>query len=468
MKFRQQLQWNHQYQRDLRTNYREKRRRSCQFKIIVWFNVSVEYQKRNTKWFSRYQTHFKNVPAKFTNLPLQSDRGEANQEYRNHSSPSRIGTTRKRVQRPPRKQLMLDISQRPIPTANRPIRRYETNCFNHVGGYDTSNKSTATTTLDSLQTNFLDPSPLLTNYRITSNMPRPNIKFPFSRPGSAEFTLKHWPCHDLYENFSTSSIIPNFEINDQSSSAAVSFNALKTTTRGLRASLKANLPIALSILNSDLRASYLSDFSTNVSSKCSHCETSQTILSMTSNVLNSDLQAPYHNDFSTDVPSRYSHFEIPQTTLLITSSVLDSDLRAPYLDNFPADVPARPSRVDASLSSFSTALSILNLDLSTSLDNQPATTTAVSPFQMNFPDPWIISDSLSSMTLNVMDPDLRAAYFGNCFMNVPTILSQIKHSPTSFLTALNMLNLDLRISGVGSSLSLPYGSPTGLNCNWES
>ena len=300
-------------------------------------------------------------------------------------------------------------------------------------------------------------------------MPRPDTEFPFPRPCPAEFSLKHWPCHDLYENFPTSSSIQNFDINDQSSSAAVSFGAPGVTMRGLRALSEANLPIASSILNSDLRAPYLSDFSTDVPSRCPHCETSQTILPITSNALNPDLQAPYHNGFSTDVPSRYSHFEASETTLLMTSSVLDSDLRAPYLGNFPADVPARPSQVDASLPSFSATSSILNLDLSTSLDNQPATTTAVSPLQMTFPDPWIISDPLSPMTSNVVDPDLRAPYFGNCSMDVPTILSQIEHSPTSFLTASNMLNLDLRVPGVGSSPpSLPYGSPTGLNCNWES
>ena len=180
---------------------------------------------------------------------------------------------------------------------------------------------------------------------------------------------------------------------------------------------------------------------------------------MTSNVLDLDLRAPYLGDFSTDIPSRHFHFETSQMTLPMTSSLLDSDLRAPYLANFPADMPARPSQLNTSPMSFSTTSSIPNLDLCTPLDNQPATTAAAGSFQMNFPDPWITSDPSSAITSNVLDPDFMAPYYGNYAMDLPATFSQFEHSPTSFSTTLNILNL---------GLSSPDESPTELDCTWES
>ena len=48
-----------------------------------------------------------------------------------------------------------------------------------------------------------------------------------------------------------------------------------------------------------------------------------------SNTLESNLRAPYLGDCSTDMPLRHSHFEASQTTLPTTSIVSDSELRAP-------------------------------------------------------------------------------------------------------------------------------------------
>jgi len=423
------------------------------------FNVIIEYQKRNTEWFSRYQTYSKNIPAKLTKFRRHSDRVEANQEYRRHSSPSCVVAARGRIQRAFRKQSTPDISQSPMPTTNRSSRCHgASNCY-QAGEYDTSHESATTTTIDPFQTNF----PM-------------------------------------------SSTILNLDVGDQLSSAAVPFDASRATMYDLRASLDVNLPIASSTLESELRAPYLGDFSTDLPSRHSHFETSQMTLPMISSVLDSDLRAPYLDDFSTDIPSRHFHFEASQMTLPMTSSVLDSDLRAPYLGDvstdvpsrnshfeasqttlpmtsnvldldlrapylayFPADMPARPSQLDASPMSFSTTSIIPNLDLCTPLDNQPATTAAAGPFQMNFLDPWIISDPFSPTTSNVLDPDSRAPYYGNYPMDLPARFSQFEHSPTSFSTTSNILDLGLRAPCVGSSPpSLPDESPTELDCTWES
>jgi len=508
MKFRQQLQWNHQYQSDPRRNYGEKRRKSCHFKIKLIFIVIIEYQKRDTEWFSRYQTHPKNTPAKSKKFPRHSDRVEANQEYRRRSSPSCIVAAPKRVQRAIRKQLTPGISQSPMPTINWLGRHYEaSNCY-QVGGYDTNHESLATTNFDPFQTNFLDPRSLSNaNLRITSNMLSPDIEPSFPRQCPANFPLEHWPFHALQRSFPMSSSTLNLDINDQLSSDAVPFDAFRTTMCDLRASLDANLPITSSTLDSDhLRAPYLGDCSTDIPSRHSHFEASQTTLPMTSSLLDSDLRAPYLGDCSTDIPPRHSHFEASQTTLPMTSSVLDSDLRAPYLGdysmdvssrnsqfegsqanflitssrldpdlrvpclgNFRADIPARSSQLDASLTSFSTTSSIPDFDLSPSLENRPATTTATSSFQMGFPDPWIVSDPSSSMTSNIQDSDLRAPYFGNYPMDLPTRLSQFEHSSTSFSTTSNILNLDLRAPCVGiPAPSLPAESLAELDYNWES
>jgi hypothetical protein len=262
----------------------------------------------------------------------------------------------------------------------------------------------------------------------------------------------------------------NLDINDQLSSDAVSFDAFRTTMCDLRASLDANLPITSSTLDSDhLRAPYLDDCSTDIPSRHSHFEASQTTLPMTSSVLDSDLRAPYLGDFSMDVSSRNSQFESSQANFLITSSRLNPDLRASCLGNFRADIPARSFQLDASLTSVFTTSSIPDFDLSPSLENRPATTTATSSFQMKFPDPWIVSDPSSSMTSNIQDSDLRAPYFDNYLMNLPTRLSQFEHSSTSFSTTSNILNLDLRAPCVDiPAPSLPAESPAKLDYNWES
>lgn len=57
-----------------------------------------------------------------TKLCRHSDRVEANQKYRRHSSPLCAVAARKRIQRAFRKQSMPDISQSPIPTTNRSSR----------------------------------------------------------------------------------------------------------------------------------------------------------------------------------------------------------------------------------------------------------------------------------------------------------------------------------------------------------
>lgn len=111
MKFKQQLQWNHQYQSNLRRNYDEKKRKSCYFKIKLIFIVIIEYQKRGTEWFSKYQTHFKNTSTKFKKFLRHSNRVETNQEYRRRSFSLCIVATSKRVQKAIRKQLTSNISQ---------------------------------------------------------------------------------------------------------------------------------------------------------------------------------------------------------------------------------------------------------------------------------------------------------------------------------------------------------------------
>ena len=340
-----------------------------------------------------------------------------------------------------------------MPTTNRPSRHYgASNCY-QIGGYDSDRESMATKTL--------------------SNVPRPDIESPFPRQCPGEFL--HWPSHALQTDFPMSLNIPNFDVSSRFSSAAVPFDALEAMMCDLRASSEANLPIASSILDSDprapypsgfstdvpsrrahfeasqailpmtssvsdsdLRAPYLGDFPTDIPLRCSDFEASQSVLPMMSSVLDSDLRAPYLGNFSTDIPSRHSHFEALQTTLPMTSNVLASDLRAPYLCNFPADLPARPSQLDASLPSFPITSSIPNLDLSTSLDSPPAIITAASSFQINFPDPWIISDPFSPITSNILNPDFRAPYFGNCPLDLPARPSQFEHSPTSFSTTLNI------------------------------
>ncbi len=497
------------------------------------FNVIIEYQKRNTEWFSRYQTYSKNIPAKLTKFRRHSDRVEANQEYRRHSSPLCVVAARGRIQRAFRKQSTPDISQSPMRTTNRSSRCHgASNCY-QAGENDTSHESATTTTIDPFQTNFPMSSTIL-NLDVGDQLSSAAVPFDASRatmydlrasldvnlpiasstleselraPYLGDFSTDLPSRHSHFEtsqmtlpmissvldsdlrapylgDFSTD--IPSRHFHFETSQMT-----LPMTSSVLDSDLRApylgdvstdipsrhfhfetsqmTLPMTSSVLDSDLRAPYLGDVSTDVPSRNSHFEASQTTLPMTSNVLDLDLRAPYLGDFSTDVPSRNFHFKASQTTLPMTSSVLDSDLRAPYLANFPADMPARPSQLDASPMSFSTTSIIPNLDLCTPLDNQPATTAAAGPFQMNFLDPWIISDPFSPTTSNVLDPDFRAPYYGNYPMDLPARFSQFEHSPTSFSTTSNILDLGLRAPCVGSSPpSLPDESPTELDCTWES
>jgi hypothetical protein len=414
MKVRQysQLRWNHQYQKIPRRNYGEKRRKSCHFKFILGFNVIIEYRKRNTEWFSRYQKHSKNIPAKISELLQHSDRVEANQEYN------------------------------PTLTINRPSRDYEASNCCQVEAYYTNHDhdacrswSRAAATLDLPQTNSLDPRPLSNaDLQLTSNMLCPDIEASFPRQNPANLPLKEWPTQALQTDFPTSSSMLSFDVNDQFLSAAVTFDAFGATMCDPRALLDANLPIGTSTLDSDLRAPYLGDFSTDVPSRHSHAEAPQTTSIRTSSVLDSNLQAPYLGDFSTDVPSGNSQFEASQTNFPMTSSRLDPDLRAPYLGSFPADIPVRPSQLDASLADFSTTSSIPNSELNTPLDNRLASTTAGGSFQMNFPDPWITSDPFTQITFV---SDLRAPCFGNYPMDIPARIS-----------------------------SFPDESPTELDCDW--
>jgi len=460
------------------------------------FNVIIEYQKRNTEWFSRYQTYSKNIPAKLTKFRRHSDRVEANQEYRRHSSPSCVVAARGRIQRAFRKQSTPDISLSPMPTTNRSSRCHgASNCY-QAGEYDTSHESATTTTIDPFQTNFPMSSTILNldvgdqlssaavpfdasratmydlrasldvNLPIASSTLESELRAPYLGDFSTDLPSRH-------SHFETSQMtLPMISSVLDSDLRAPYLGDFSTDIPSRHFHFETSqmtLPMTSSVLDSDLRAPYLGDVSTDVPSRNSHFEASQTTLPMTSNVLDLDLRAPYLGDFSTDVPSRNFHFKASQTTLPMTSSVLDSDLRAPYLANFPADMPARPSQLDASPMSFSTTSIIPNLDLCTPLDNQPATTAAAGPFQMNFLDPWIISDPFSPTTSNVLDPDSRAPYYGNYPMDLPARFSQFEHSPTSFSTTSNILDLGLRAPCVRSSPpSLPDESPTELDCTWES
>lgn len=334
-----------------------------------------------------------------------------------------------------------------------------------------------------------------------------NIESSFPRQCSANFSLKHWSFHALQTSFLMFSSKLNLDINDQLSFDAIFFDAFRTTMCDLRTSLNANLSITSSTLNSDhLRASYLNDCSTNIFSRHSHFEVLQTTLSMTSSLLNSDLRASYLDNCFTNILSRHSHFEISQTTLSMTLSVLNSNLRASYLDdffmnvfsrnfqfensqtnfliissrlnsdlkascldNFRANIFAKFFQLDALLTSVFTTSSISDFDLSSSLENRSATTTVTSSFQMKFPDSWIVSNSSSSMTSNILNSDLRTSYFDNYLMNLSTKLSQFEHLSTFFSTTSNILNLDLRASCVDistSSLSVEFS--TKLDYNWES
>ena len=402
-------------------------------KVKLGFNDIVEYRKSNTEWFSRYQKHSKNVPAETSELLQHSDRVEANQEFN------------------------------PTLTTNRPSRHYEASSCYQVGGYHTHhdydacrNRSRAAATLDPPQTNSLDPRPMSNaDLQLISNMLCPDTEASFPRQNPANLPLE-WPSQTLQTDFPTSPSMLGFDVSDQFSSAAVTFDAFGATMYQSRASLDANLPIGSGTLDSGLRAPYLGNFSADVPSRQSHTKASQTTSIRTSSVLDSDLRAPYLGDFSADVPSGNSQLEASQTNFPMTSSRLDADLRAPYLGHFSADIPVR--QLDASLASVST--SIPNLDLNTPLDNQLASTTAGGSSQMNFPDPWITSDPFAQMTFA---SDLRAPCFGNYPMDIP---ARISHPPTPFSTT---SDLGLSAPCVGSwSPSLPDESPTELDRNWWS
>ncbi len=450
------------------------------------FNVVIGYHKRNTEWFLRYS---KNIPAKLTKFRRHSDRVEANQEYRRHSSPLCVVAARGRIQRPFRKQSTPDISQSPMPTTNWLSRCHgASNCY-QAGEYDTSHESTTTTTIDPFQTNFPMSSTIL-NLNVGGQLSSAAVPFDASRATMCDLRASldvNLPiASSILESELRAPYLGDFstDLPARHSHFETSQMTLPMTSSVLDSDLRApylgnfstdipsrhfhfetsqmTLPMTSSVLDSDLRAPYLDDVSTDVSSRNSHFEASQTTLPMTSTVLDSDLRAPYLGDVSTDVSSRNSHFEASQTTLpmtsnvleldmraqylgdAMTSSVLDSDLRALYLANFPADMPARLSQLNASPTSFSTTSIIPNLDLCTPLDNQPATTAAAGPFQMNFLDPWIISDPFSPTTSNVLDPDFRAPYYGNYPMDLPARFSQFERSPTSFSTTSNILDLSLR------------------------
>ena len=346
MKLKEKLQWNHQYQSDPRRSYGEKRRKSCPFKTMLGVNVSIEYQKRNTEWFSRYQTHSKDVPVKIPKLPRRSKCLRANQEFQRHSSPPCVVATRKRIQG----QLTPDISQRPMPTTNRPRRHHGVSNYYQVSGYDTNHESMGTTTFDPFQATFLDPRPLSIA----------NIESSFPRHCLAHLPLNNWPSHALPPNFPISLSMPNLGVSNQLSSTLVPLDAHKATICDLRASLDANIPItssgldselrapiALGILDSELRAPYLDHLSMDIPSRQSHFEAPQATSPIALGTLDSELRAPYLDHLSMDIPSRQSHFEAPQATSPIALGTLDSELRAPYLDHFPTDIPSRQSQFKA-------------------------------------------------------------------------------------------------------------------------
>ena len=165
----------------------------------------------------------------------------------------------------------------------------------------------------------------------------------------------------------------------------------------------------------------------------SHFEIPPTTLPTTSSISDLDLRAPYLGDFSADVSTRYYQSGASQANFLITCDRLDSDLRNSCLRDFCPDMPVRPSQLDASLRTFPTSSSIPTLDLSTMLQNQQAATAANTSFLTGFPDPWVVSDPSTPVTSNILDSDLRAPYFGNYPMDLPTRVSQLKESPTTFV-----------------------------------
>jgi len=460
------------------------------------FNVIIEYQKRNTEWFLRYQTYSKNISVKLTKFRRHSDRVEVNQEYKRHSSLLCVVATQGCIQRAFQKQLTPDISQSPMLTTNRLSRCHEaSNCY-QAGEYDTSHESATTTTIDPFQTNFLMSSTIL-NLDVGDQLSSATVPFDASQTTMydlrasldvnlliASSTLKSELWASYLGDFSTDLPLRHSHFKTSQMTLLMISSVLNLNLQAPYLgdfstdipsrhfhfeTSQMTLPMTSSVLDSDLQALYLDDVSTDVPSRNSHFEASQTTLPMTLNVLDLDLQALYLDDFFTDVPSRNFHFKASQMTLPMTSSVLNSDLRALYLVNFPADMPARPSQLDASSMSFSTTSIIPNLDLCTPLDNQPATTAAAGPFQMNFLDPWIILDPFSPTTFNALNSDSRAPYYGNYPMDLPAWFSQFEHSSTFFLTTSNILDLGLRASCVDSSpLSLSDKSLTELDCTWES
>ena len=125
--------------------------------------------------------------------------------------------------------------------------------------------------------------------------------------------LEQWSLQDLQTNFSTSSSMLDFDISAQVSFDAIMLEVFESTIFD-RTLLNANL-------HSDLRTSYLDDFSLNVFSRHSLVEILQTTYLRISYVVDH-----FVNTF----------FE--KTNLFMTSNRLDFDLRTSFFDNFFANI----------------------------------------------------------------------------------------------------------------------------------